>query len=128
MKPKLFDIKNICSKSFYLIQPMSYLTQWFLMCTRWTTTLYNCTNIAFATIVFDQLYEPTAKKTKLRNCTEDFIMLGFISVDSKPICLECDAILTNASTKKSKLEQHQKSKHPSSVGVIFLSFWEQFIY
>jgi len=59
--------------------------------------------------------EPPAKKTK-RNYREDFIMFGFVSVDSKPMCLECGAILTNDSMKKVKLEQHQKSKHPSSVG------------
>ena len=32
------------------------------------------------------------------------------------MCLECCAILTNDSMKKIKLGQHQKSKHPSSVG------------
>ena len=59
--------------------------------------------------------EPTAKKTKLRNCSY-FIMLGFISVDSKPMCLECDFLLTNDSMTKVKLEHHHKSRHPSSVG------------
>ncbi|XP_036369722.1 SCAN domain-containing protein 3-like [Octopus sinensis] len=32
------------------------------------------------------------------------------------LCLECDAIMTNHSMKKVKLEQHQKLKHPKSVG------------
>ena len=31
-------------------------------------------------------------------------------------CLECGVILTNDSMKTVKLEQHQKSKHPSSAG------------
>ena len=43
-------------------------------------------------------------------------MLGLVSVDSKPTCLQCGAILTNKSKKKAKLEHHQKSQHPSSVG------------
>ncbi|XP_014781353.1 SCAN domain-containing protein 3 [Octopus bimaculoides] len=43
-------------------------------------------------------------------------MFGFVSVDSKPMCLECDAFMTNHSTKKVKLEQHQKLRHPLSVG------------
>ena len=43
-------------------------------------------------------------------------MLGFASVDSKPMCLECDAIFKNDSMKKVKLEHHQKSKHPLSAG------------
>ena len=43
-------------------------------------------------------------------------MIGFVSVDSKPMCLECGAILTNDSMKKIKLELHQKSVHTSSVG------------
>ncbi|CAI9717447.1 domain-containing 3-like [Octopus vulgaris] len=60
--------------------------------------------------------EPTAKKAKLRNYKKDFIMFGFISVDSKPMCLECDAIMTNHSMKKVKLEQHQKLRHLLSVG------------
>ena len=47
--------------------------------------------------------EPTAKKTKLGNY-RDFIIFGFVSVDSKPTCLECGAILTNDSVKKVKLE------------------------
>ena len=50
------------------------------------------------------------------NHREDYIMRGFVSVDRKPMCLECGAILTNDSMKKVKLEHHQKSKHPSSVG------------
>ena len=36
-------------------------------------------------------------------------MFGFVSIDSKPMCLKCCAILTNDSTKKGKLELHQKS-------------------
>ena len=60
--------------------------------------------------------EPTAKKAKLRNYGEDFIIFGFASVNSKPMCHECVAILTNDSMKKVKLEHHQKSKHLSSVG------------
>ena len=32
--------------------------------------------------------DPTVKKAKLRNYREYFIMLGFVSVDSKPMCLE----------------------------------------
>ncbi|XP_014773603.1 SCAN domain-containing protein 3-like [Octopus bimaculoides] len=59
--------------------------------------------------------EPTAKKAKLRNYKEDFIMFGFVSVDSKPMCFECDAIMTNHSMKKVKLGQHQKLRQPSSV-------------
>ncbi|XP_052825353.1 SCAN domain-containing protein 3-like [Octopus bimaculoides] len=42
-------------------------------------------------------------------------MFGFVSVDSNPMCLECDAIMTNHSMKKVKLEQHQKLRQPSSV-------------
>ncbi|CAI9715651.1 domain-containing 3-like [Octopus vulgaris] len=60
--------------------------------------------------------EPTTKIAKLRNYKEDFIIFGFVSVDSKPMCLECDAIMTNHSIKKVKLEQHQKLRHPSFVG------------
>ena len=44
--------------------------------------------------------EQRAKKAKLRNHKEDFNMCGFVSVDLKPMCLECGAILTNDSTKK----------------------------
>ena len=43
-------------------------------------------------------------------------MFGIVYVDSKPMCLECGAILTNDSMKKAKLKRHKKSKHPSSVG------------
>ena len=43
-------------------------------------------------------------------------MFSFVPVDSKLMCLECGAILTNDSMKKVKLEHHQKSKHPSFVG------------
>ena len=38
-------------------------------------------------------------------------MLGFVSVYSKFVCLDCGAILTNDSMKGAKLEHH-----PSSVG------------
>ena len=62
-----------------------------------------------------RMSETTAEKAKLRNY-RDFIMLFLVSVDSKPICLECDTIITNDSMKNVKLEHHQKSKHPSSVG------------
>ncbi|XP_014771897.1 SCAN domain-containing protein 3-like [Octopus bimaculoides] len=60
--------------------------------------------------------ELTVKKAKLRNYKEDFIMFGFASVDSKPMCLECDAIMRNHPMKKVKLKQHWKLRHPSSVG------------
>ncbi|CAI9718808.1 Hypothetical predicted protein [Octopus vulgaris] len=60
--------------------------------------------------------EPTAKKAKLKKCKEDFIVFGFVSVDSKPMYLEYNAIMTNYSMKNVKLEQHQKLRHPSSVG------------
>ena len=53
---------------------------------------------------------------KLRNYREDFIMVGFVSVDLKAMCLECGAILTNDSMKKAELEHHLKSRHPSFVG------------
>ena len=59
--------------------------------------------------------EPTVKKAKLRNYT-DSIMLGFVRVDTKPMCLECGAIIISDSTQKVKLEHHKKSKHPSSLG------------
>ena len=59
---------------------------------------------------------PVATKAKLRHYNDDFIMFGFISVDPKPMCLECGVTLTNDSIKKVKLVHHQKSKHPSSVG------------
>ena len=62
------------------------------------------------------MLDPTANKAKLRNDREDFIMFGFVSVDSKPMCPECGAILTNDSMKKVILEHHQKSVHPSYVG------------
>ena len=64
----------------------------------------------------ERMSEPTAKNGKLGNYREDFNMFGIVYVDSKPMCLECGAILTNDSMKKVKLEHHQKSKHPSSVG------------
>ena len=57
-----------------------------------------------------------AKKAKLRYYKDDFIMFGLVSVDAKPICLECGVMLTNDSMKKVKLLHHQKSKHSSSVG------------
>ncbi|XP_040582717.1 protein FAM200B-like [Lepeophtheirus salmonis] len=59
--------------------------------------------------------ESTVKKLKIRNYNEDFIWFGFVSVDSKPKCLECCATLTNDSMKKVNLEDHQKSKYPLSV-------------
>ncbi|CAI9730968.1 Hypothetical predicted protein [Octopus vulgaris] len=59
--------------------------------------------------------EPSAKKAKLRNY-KNLIMFGFVSVDSKPMRLECDAIMTNYSMKKVKLKQHQKLRHLSFVG------------
>ena len=59
---------------------------------------------------------PAAKKAKLRYYNDDFIMFGFVSVDAKPMCLECGVMLTNDSMKKFKLLHHQKSKHSSSVG------------
>ena len=45
-----------------------------------------------------------------------FITFGFVSVESKPMCLECGVMLTNDSMKKVKLLHHQKFKHSSSVG------------
>ena len=43
-------------------------------------------------------------------------MFGFVSVDAKPMSLECGIMQTNDSMKKVKLLHHQKSKHSSSVG------------
>ena len=43
--------------------------------------------------------KPTDKKAR-HGKYRDFIMLGLVSVDSKPMCLECGAILTNDSMKK----------------------------
>ena len=63
-----------------------------------------------------RMSELTAIKAKLWNYRKDFNMLGFISVESKPMCLECGSIITNDSMRKDKLEHHQKSMHPSSVG------------
>ena len=60
--------------------------------------------------------EPTAANAKLWNYREDLIMFDFVSVDSKPMCIECGAILTNYSMKKVKQEHYQKSKHPLTVG------------
>ena len=57
-----------------------------------------------------RLSKPTAKKAKWRNYRENFIMFGFISVDSK--CLECGAMHRNDSMKKVRLEHHHKSKRP----------------
>ena len=59
---------------------------------------------------------PVDKKAKLRYYNDDVIMFGFVSVDAKPMCLECGVMLTNDSMKKVKLLHHQKSKHSSSVG------------
>ena len=58
---------------------------------------------------------PTAKKAKLGNYIEDFIIFCFVSVITKPMYLECGAILTNDYMKKDELEHQQISKHPSSV-------------
>ena len=60
---------------------------------------------------------PVAKKAKLRFYNDDFIMFGLVSVDAKPMCLECGVMLTNDSMKKVKLLHHQKSKHSSSVKI-----------
>ena len=60
--------------------------------------------------------EAPVAKAKLRYYNDDFIMFGLVSVDAKPMCLECDVMLTNDSMKKVKLLHHQKSKHSSSVG------------
>ena len=49
-----------------------------------------------------RMSEPTAKKAKLRNYRY-FTMFGFVSVDSKPMCLEGGAILTNDSLRKVNL-------------------------
>ena len=38
------------------------------------------------------------------NYIKGFIMFVYVSVDSKPMCLECGAILTNDSMKNVKLE------------------------
>ena len=43
-------------------------------------------------------------------------MLGFVSVDSKHMCLECGIILTSDSMKKAKMEHNQTLMHPSFVG------------
>ena len=59
---------------------------------------------------------PVAKKAKPRHYNNDLIISGFVSIDAKPMCLECGVMLTNDSMKKVKLLHHQKSKHPSSVG------------
>ena len=59
---------------------------------------------------------PVAKQAKLRYHNDDFIMFAFVSVDAKPMCLECGVMQTNDSVKKVKLLHHQKSKHSSSVG------------
>ncbi|XP_052821561.1 SCAN domain-containing protein 3-like [Octopus bimaculoides] len=50
----------------------------------------------------------------MRNSTE-LIELYFVSAETQNLCLECDAIMTNHSIKKVKLEQHQKLRHPLSV-------------
>ena len=62
--------------------------------------------------------EPTAKNAKLRNY-RDLIMFGFVSADSKSMCLVCGTILTNDSMKNVNLEQYQILRHPSSFGTDF---------
>ena len=59
---------------------------------------------------------PPSKKAKVRHYIDDFFLFAFVPVDNKPLCIECGTILTNDSMKKVKLELHQKSKHPLSVG------------
>ena len=59
---------------------------------------------------------PVDKKAKLRYYNDVFIMFGLVSVDAKPMWLECGVMLTNDSMKKVKLLHHQKFKHPSSIG------------
>ena len=51
-------------------------------------------------ISVERMLKPTSKKVNLRNYREDFVVFHLVSVDSKPMCLECGAILTNDSTKK----------------------------
>ena len=83
-------------------------------------TCYICSDAKLSILQFFQINEMSeahvAKKAQLRHYNDDFIMLGFVSVDAKPMCLECGVTLTNDSMKKVKLLHHQKSKHPSSVG------------
>ena len=83
-------------------------------------TCYICSDAKLSILQCFQINEMpealVAKKAKLRHYNDDFIMFGFVSVDAKPMCLECGATLTNDSMKKVKLLHHQKSKHPSSVG------------
>ena len=62
---------------------------------------------------------PPSKKMKVcRQYNEEFILLGFVkqSDSNKPVCVECGLVMSNDSMKKAKLEIHQKTKHPSSVG------------
>ena len=44
---------------------------------------------------------PVAKKVKLRHYNDTFIMFDFVSVDAKPMYLECGVMLTNDSIKSS---------------------------
>ena len=83
-------------------------------------TCYFCSDAKLSILqcfqINQMLEAPVAKKAKLRHHNDDFIMFGFVSVDAKPMCLECGVTLTNDSTKKVKLLHHQESKRPSSVG------------
>ena len=83
-------------------------------------TCYICSDAKLSILLCFQINQiseaPVAKNTKLRHYNDDFIMFGFVSVDAKPMCLECGVTLTNDSMKKVKLLHNQKSKHPSSVG------------
>ena len=44
---------------------------------------------------------PVAKKVKLRQNNDAFIMFEFVSVDAKPMHLKCGVMLTNDSIKSS---------------------------
>ena len=50
-------------------------------------------------IQINQMSEAPVTK-KLRHYNDDFILFGFVSVDSKPKCIECGVMLTNDSMKK----------------------------
>ena len=54
--------------------------------------------------------EQTAEKAKRRYYGENCIMFGFVSVDSKPMCLECGSIITNDSKKNARLEHLQENQ------------------
>ena len=83
-------------------------------------TCYICSDAKLSILQCFQINQmlevPVAKKAKLRHHNDDFIMFDFVSVDAKPMCLECGVTLTNDSTKKVKLLHHKESKRPSSVG------------